>query len=102
VLLGLVVRSAWEASGTRPGHKDYVFPTKSHMHLIPGRTLSKGTFILHPTTASRFLDFAPILSLDINSDSHRFFLALNMNFDDVEERDGLLLPHSRANHFFNL
>lgn len=57
------------------------------MHPIPGRTLSKGHVQLAPSHGITFLDLAAAFDLDIKSDSH--YLALEMNFDDIEERDGL-------------
>jgi hypothetical protein len=74
-------RSTTQPQGLRGSHKSTCAPNigptwgKVHVHLAPNHSLP-------------FLDLAAAaLSLDINSGSHR--LALNMNFDDVEERDGL-------------
>lgn len=61
---------------------------------MPCRMLSKGHVHLAPNHGISFPDLPAAFILDTNSDSH--CLALNMNFDDVEERDGLKLSRSRA------
>ena len=78
-------RDAGQSNTTQP--KGYVFPTNSHIYPIPRRALSKGHVHLAPRHGITFLDLAAAFNLDIKSDS--YYLAPDMNFDDVEERDGL-------------
>ena len=49
------------AGGTRPNHKDYVFPTTTHMHPILGRTWGKVHVHLAPNHGLLFLDLAAAL-----------------------------------------
>ena len=62
-------------------------PNHTCIYPIPGRALSKGHVHLALNHGILFLDLAAAFILDTSSDSHS--LARNMNFDDVEERDGL-------------
>jgi hypothetical protein len=82
--------------GHDPNRRDtYFLLNYMCVHSIPVPMLSKDHVHLAPNYSFWFLVFASILSLDTTLPLyHLKSLLFSMNFEDVEERDGLYLSYS--------